>query len=155
MLKLENINVGYNQKIIASNINLELYPGKKILVSGEPQCGKTTVLKTAAGFIKPISGDIQFIPEQEKICYVPQDILPGEKTNIITKAMLKGFEYIIADEPFAFLSDAESFAMYNLLKSYEGGLLISETFAIYRKGFDFFIPTYKKTALSKENAVYN
>lgn len=168
MLKLENISAGFKLKAIFKNVNFELLPNSKILVSGAPKTGKTTLLQTAAGFIPPISGCVFFnyMPITEynkrflnnKICFIKQDILPEQKLKAIKKALNSNFEYVIIDEPFAFLSSKLSAELQLMFQKYKGGLLISETsFEISdRKGFEVFrLSEHKKTALSKENAVYN
>lgn len=152
MLKVENVGAGYRGRVIVSNINFELVPGSKIVVIGSEKCGKSTLLKTVAGLIPPILGKIYC--QQGKICFIPQDIDPQVKTTLISRAIQENYSFIIADEPFAFLSDYEINNLYTNMLNYKGGLLISETRGVYREGFNPIFPTYKNTACSEENAVY-
>jgi ATP-binding cassette, subfamily F, member 3 len=55
-LEVKNLNIGYDQKIIAQNINFEVERGKKVAILGDNGQGKSTLLKTIVGIIKPISG---------------------------------------------------------------------------------------------------
>jgi iron complex transport system ATP-binding protein len=55
----ENLTVGYSSKasdIVAKNINIELESGKLIALLGANGVGKSTLLKTLTGIMKPISG---------------------------------------------------------------------------------------------------
>ena len=171
MLKLERIYAGHRYKTIIGNINTELNPGKKLIVSGAPKSGKTTLLQTAAGIIPPVSGCVffDFLPITEysrkelgrRLCYIPQDILPADKTERILKALKCGFEYILADEPFAFLSNEQRTELLAIMCSNNRcGLIITENSAqpIQTDGFEnlHLSPglTLRKTAPSEENAVY-
>lgn len=168
MLKLENISTGFKFKHILKNVNFELTPHSKILVCGSPKSGKTTLLETAAGLILPISGCVfyNYMPITEynkkflnkKICYIAQDIQPEKKLKIIKNALTSMFEYVIIDEPFAFMTRVERFELQLMFQGYKGGLLISETTSDIPEieGFEIFhLCGHKKTALSEENAVYN
>jgi iron complex transport system ATP-binding protein len=62
ILRTENLSIGYqkkkNDKIIASDINLEIEKGKFVTILGKNGIGKSTLLRTIAKVQKPISGDI-------------------------------------------------------------------------------------------------
>lgn len=58
MIKLCNIDSGYGKKHILNGINLTLETSRLISVIGPNGSGKSTLLKTAAGIIKPFSGEI-------------------------------------------------------------------------------------------------
>lgn len=49
---------GYNSKVIVEDINLTIPDGKISVIIGANACGKSTLLKTMARLIKPISGEI-------------------------------------------------------------------------------------------------
>ncbi|OQC14701.1 MAG: putative multidrug export ATP-binding/permease protein [Firmicutes bacterium ADurb.Bin080] len=59
-IRLENITAGYNDTPVMESVSFEVHQGDKILISGHSGCGKSTILKTLAGFLKPISGSIYF-----------------------------------------------------------------------------------------------
>ena len=50
---------GYN--LLISNLNFVLKPGEAISLTGENGVGKTTLLRTLAGFSQPFSGRISFV----------------------------------------------------------------------------------------------
>ncbi|MBT3865284.1 ABC-F family ATP-binding cassette domain-containing protein [Candidatus Peregrinibacteria bacterium] len=55
-LELEDLEIGYSDKSIAKDINLDIERGQKIAVLGDNGQGKTTLLKTLAGEIEKLSG---------------------------------------------------------------------------------------------------
>lgn len=59
MIRLNNVSIGYNCLAIRKNLNYTFTQGKVYGILGESGCGKTTLLKTIAGLIKPISGSIR------------------------------------------------------------------------------------------------
>ncbi|MDD4412779.1 MAG: ABC-F family ATP-binding cassette domain-containing protein [Patescibacteria group bacterium] len=54
-LKVKNMSIGYNEPIV-KNINFDLTFGEKLAILGLNGQGKTTLLKTLADVLKPISG---------------------------------------------------------------------------------------------------
>lgn len=74
ILSVENLAVGYDEELI-SEINLEINAGDVIAVIGPSGIGKTTLLRTIAGLVKPISGDIFCkAPKRGGIGYIPQKL---------------------------------------------------------------------------------
>jgi iron complex transport system ATP-binding protein len=59
-LETQNIVAGYDGKVIVDGINLSIPDGKITVIIGANACGKSTLLKTIARLIKPISGEIMF-----------------------------------------------------------------------------------------------
>ena len=58
MIKLNNINAGYNKVTIIKNININFEKGSIISIIGKNGCGKSTLLITASNLLKPFSGEI-------------------------------------------------------------------------------------------------
>lgn len=56
VLKLEKANLGYENKIILKNVNLEIQKGNHVAVVGLNGAGKSTLLKSLAGNISLVSG---------------------------------------------------------------------------------------------------
>lgn len=58
MLVIEHLNAGYKKKQVLKGINLTFSEGDFITLMGANGCGKTTLLHSISGLLKPISGDI-------------------------------------------------------------------------------------------------
>lgn len=56
LLKVENISAGYGDKVIIKNINFTTRNSEFTALLGLNGTGKTTLLKTISGLIKPING---------------------------------------------------------------------------------------------------
>ena len=82
LLVLEKLDVGYDKKLI-NNIDLVVDPGKVYALLSSNNCGKTTLIKTIAGIVKKLDGEIYFegkrLTSKTKkkyilnIGYVPED----------------------------------------------------------------------------------
>jgi ABC-type Mn2+/Zn2+ transport system ATPase subunit len=73
LLQIENLTIGINKKIIAKNISLQVNEGQIIAVLGPNGVGKSTLIKTIASILKPISGKIKY-KKNLKIAYIPQHL---------------------------------------------------------------------------------
>lgn len=84
IISFKNVDKLYENNLILSDFNLDIYKGEFITVIGSSGCGKTTTLKLINGLLKPDSGDVIVYSENIKstdliklrrnIGYVIQDI---------------------------------------------------------------------------------
>ena len=71
-LELRSLSIGYDEPLI-SGINLRINPGETVAILGPSGIGKTTLLRTIAGLIVPLSGDVVHdFPKRSGIGYIPQ-----------------------------------------------------------------------------------
>ena len=71
-LELRGLSIGYDEPLI-SGINLKINPGETVAILGPSGIGKTTLLRTIAGLIVPLSGEvIHDFPKRSGIGYIPQ-----------------------------------------------------------------------------------
>ena len=71
-LELRNLSVGYDDSLI-SDINMKIGQGETIAILGPSGIGKTTLLRTIAGLIRPLEGEvIHDFPNRSGIGYIPQ-----------------------------------------------------------------------------------
>jgi len=60
ILKIDNLTIKIDRKLILKNINLEVYKGDFLGIVGESGSGKTTLAKACLGLINPTMGKILF-----------------------------------------------------------------------------------------------
>jgi urea transport system ATP-binding protein len=117
MLQISNLNVYYGESHILRNVDLSVSAGETICLIGRNGVGKTTLLKTIIGLIKPRTGRIDFADKtiadrsadrraKMGVGYVPQgrEIFPRltVKENLLigfeaTRKGYKGKEQIPAE----------------------------------------------------------
>lgn len=76
LVRAENLSIGYKDKIVAENINLDIDKGEKVAVVGDNGQGKTTLLKTLAGELEIIEGKIKWSYGM-KMAYYAQHVPAG------------------------------------------------------------------------------
>lgn len=87
-LKIEDLEIGYTDKSIASKINLDVERGQRIAVLGDNGQGKTTLLKTLANEIESLSGTFKW-GHDIKIGYYAQHIPSALNFDETVKDYLK------------------------------------------------------------------
>lgn len=60
MLKVNNINVSYGKVAVIKQVSFEVKQGEIIVIIGANGAGKTTIMKTVTGLLKPTQGEITF-----------------------------------------------------------------------------------------------
>lgn len=71
LLSFDDVWIGYDNKPIIRNLNLDIYEGDYITVIGENGVGKSTLIKTVLGLLNPVSGKI-VMDNKPGIGYLPQ-----------------------------------------------------------------------------------
>lgn len=83
MLQIEKLSVAYGETLILRDIDLEVRPGEVVCLMGRNGVGKTTLIKSVMGLLRPAKGSIHFdghditrLPPNRRarlgIGYVPQ-----------------------------------------------------------------------------------
>ena len=84
ILKLTDVELGYGPVEVVKGISLQVEEGEVVCILGGNGSGKSTVLKSISGFIKPAKGEVSFLGEpingipahqrfHQGIVYIPQD----------------------------------------------------------------------------------
>ncbi|MCP3851386.1 MAG: ABC transporter ATP-binding protein, partial [Gammaproteobacteria bacterium] len=79
LLQLSNISLSYGAHEVIQQINLDLQEGEIGCLLGSSGCGKTTLLRSIAGFEKPDQGQIKI---RNKTVNSSVTIIPPEQRNI-------------------------------------------------------------------------
>ncbi|MDY6915606.1 MAG: ATP-binding cassette domain-containing protein, partial [Candidatus Cloacimonadota bacterium] len=58
MIKIENLNLGFADKLVLKDINLEIPENQITSIVGQSGCGKSVLMKTIEGLFQPASGKI-------------------------------------------------------------------------------------------------
>ena len=61
VLQLRDISMGYGERILFKDLNLDIYRGEKVALIGANGIGKSTLFKIIMNEITPLSGDIKFV----------------------------------------------------------------------------------------------
>ncbi|NPV45134.1 MAG: ABC transporter ATP-binding protein [Firmicutes bacterium] len=64
MLKVKNLKVGYDNVPVIFDVSFEVKEGELVSIVGSNGAGKTTILKTISGLLKPMAGEIEFLGER-------------------------------------------------------------------------------------------
>lgn len=59
-LRCKNLVIGYPERIIASDVNIEIEHGSRIAIVGDNGQGKTTFLRTLVDSLKPLGGEVRW-----------------------------------------------------------------------------------------------
>ena len=95
-LILKNLTIHYGREPIVSDLNLEVRNGEMVSLLGPSGTGKTTVLKTIAGLIKPSKGEI-FIDGQPV-----HDLVPEKRSAVMVFQKTLLFPFLNVEQNIAF-----------------------------------------------------
>ncbi len=81
IFKASNLIIGYN-KPLSKPLNLKMKRGQKIAITGANGLGKTTLLKSLLGLLKPINGEVT-LSDYKKIGYFEQEVTEDNATSVL------------------------------------------------------------------------
>lgn len=89
IFETKNLVIGYDEPL-TKKLNLEMRKGEKIAIVGANGIGKTTLLKSLMGIIKPISGRVK-LGEFQYMGYFQQEIKEGINKNSVIDELWNEF----------------------------------------------------------------
>ena len=91
LVEIENMYAGYNGSVVLKAINLKIFDRDFLGIIGPNGGGKTTLIKTILGLIKPLSGRIIFGNDllRNHIGYMPQTHQIDRKFPIIVSEIIE------------------------------------------------------------------
>ena len=83
VLRLEDLSVGYGDRILLGNVSLSIRQGERVALIGENGAGKSTLIKTIAGQLSPLKGELR-LGANVRVGYLAQeqDILDPDSTPL-------------------------------------------------------------------------
>ncbi len=87
LVKTSNLSVGYGNKIVVDNIEIELCKGKIITLIGPNGAGKSTILKTICGQLKALNGDVYI--QNQRINNIQKSDLAQNMAVLFTTDVIK------------------------------------------------------------------
>ena len=76
IIKIEHLFAGYERKEVLSDVNLSVEKDDYLGIIGPNGGGKTTLIRTILGLMKPTSGSIRFFKEGEEVKEIKMGYLP-------------------------------------------------------------------------------
>ena len=87
LARLTDVSVGYDD-VLVKGVNAEIRSGDVIAILGPSGIGKTTLLRTMAGLVRPISGNVELMVDKRGgLGYIPQRL--GLVANLSVKANIE------------------------------------------------------------------
>lgn len=118
LLTGRDLCLGYDGKVIVSNINFRIDAGDYLCIVGENGAGKSTLVKTLIGLLPPVSGEIIFGDELKKneIGYLPQQtVVQRDFPATVWEIVLSGFQGRVGFRAF-YSKEEKELAMANMEK---------------------------------------
>ena len=79
VLSLRNVSITFGRNPVLRDINLSIPKGQTLAIIGESGCGKTVVLKTMIGLIKPTLGEVWF--DSNNLAQLSEKDITHERTR--------------------------------------------------------------------------
>jgi len=74
VLKINQLSIGYKNKVVVSDIDFDCRAGEKLAILGLNGQGKTTLIKTLAGRIPPLAGSFHFAAASRFVYHGQEEI---------------------------------------------------------------------------------
>ena len=90
----DHVSLGYNNFVVAQDLNFQIHEGDYVCIVGENGTGKSTLVKNLLGLLKPLDGKISR-NIQKGIGYLPQQTaiqrdFPASVWEVVLSGTLNG-----------------------------------------------------------------
>jgi ATP-binding cassette subfamily F protein 3 len=85
VLRLDNVSVGYGERVLLRDVSLSMRHGERIALIGENGAGKSTLVKTIVGQLQPLQGEVR-LGVNVRVGYFAQeqDVLDPNSTPLLS-----------------------------------------------------------------------
>ncbi len=90
MIRFENVCLSYGEKQVLSGVTLHAGPGEHIALMGHSGCGKTSLLRLAAGLVRPTAGTVACRAKRLAYAFQEPRLLPWFTAAENVNAVLDG-----------------------------------------------------------------
>lgn len=95
IFEFKDVTLGYENKIVAEVLSFQVNTGDYLCIVGENGTGKSTLLKTILGLIKPLSGKVDINIPGKGVGYLPQQTasqkdFPASVWEVVLSGVLNG-----------------------------------------------------------------
>jgi branched-chain amino acid transport system ATP-binding protein len=122
MLQLENVEVGYGRCAVLKQFDLRVESGETVALIGANGAGKTTVLRTISGLLRPWKGKVRFEGKeitsarphkivQQGLCHVPERRGIFANLTVLENLRIGGYQRALKEKDLE-----EVYAIFPLLK---------------------------------------
>lgn len=123
MLEVENLHTGYGKKEIVHGVSFSVPDGEFVCIIGANGCGKTTMLKSILGLLRPFSGSVRVngvetltLKERERaryFAYIPQAHVPPFPFSVADVIIMGRTPYV---NKLAVVSDEDKRIAYEAME---------------------------------------
>lgn len=128
MLEAEELKAGYDK--VLCELTLRIKRGQRIAIIGDNGVGKTTLLKTLAGKVSPLGGEL-LVGEHALIGYFDQQLKEesglsgGEQARMLLKQLLEaGPNLLLLDEPTNHMDIPTKESLEQTLQKFAGAIVM-------------------------------
>ncbi|MGN0368083.1 MAG: metal ABC transporter ATP-binding protein [Wujia sp.] len=114
----KDLSLGYEGKVLIQNLDFQVEKGDYLCIMGENGIGKTTLIKTVLGLIKPIKGEVIYGDglKNNEIGYLPQHtIVQRDFPASVQEIVLSGCQGLRGSRPF-YSKEEKQLAKMNMEK---------------------------------------